>query len=65
MLRISMVSLTYVNKAKKLMDRLGYKSTIVHNVTPKGCEYTLHVDAPQSVVLTTLKREGIPIKRLL
>ncbi len=65
MLRISMVSLTYANKSKMVLEKLGYKAKIVHNVTSKGCEYILSVDAPKSTVIDVLKKHNIPVKALL
>jgi hypothetical protein len=65
MLRISMVSLTYANKSKMVLEKLGYKAKIVHNVTAKGCEYILSVDAPKSTVIDVLKKHNIPVKALL
>lgn len=65
MTKVSMVSLTYANKAKKIFTKLGYNSNIVHNVKPSGCEYVLMVDAPKNIVSDALKKEGIPIKEFL
>lgn len=62
MLRVSMVSLTYANQAKLVLERLGYRPKIVHDVNPKGCVYVLSVDAPKSIVVDTLKKNHIPIR---
>lgn len=65
MIRVSMISLTYANKSKMVLEKLGYKSNIMHNVTAKGCEYILTVDAPKKIIIDALKKEGIPIKEFL
>ncbi|MCC8070144.1 MAG: hypothetical protein LIO71_10405 [Ruminococcus sp.] len=65
MTKVSMVSLTFANKSKSIFAKLGYTSNVLHNVKPSGCEYVLIVDAPKTLVLTTLKKEGIPIKEFL
>ena len=65
MIKVSMISLTYANKSKVVLEKLGYKSNIIHNVTKNGCEYVLIVDAPRNVVSNALDKEGIPIKEFL
>ena len=65
MTKVLMVSLTFANKSKSIFSKLGYTCNILHKVKPSGCEYVLIVDAPKNVVVTTLKKEGIPIKELL
>lgn len=65
MLKVSIVSLTYANKSKMVLESLGYKANIIHNVTPNGCEYILTVNAPKSVVISTLQNNGIAIKEFL
>lgn len=65
MLRVSIISLTYANKSKMVLEKLGYNANIIHNVTPSGCEYILTVNAPKSIVASTLQNEGIPIKEFL
>lgn len=65
MLRVSIISLTYANKSKMVLEKLGYNANIIHNVTPSGCEYILTVNAPKSVVKNALQNEGIPIKEFL
>jgi hypothetical protein len=63
MVTITILSLTYANKFKKVLETNGYSSKIVHKVKPTGCEYVITVKAPKDVVLKLLKDNHIPTKR--
>lgn len=65
MLQISMISLTYANKSKKILENFGYKCDIVHQVKTTGCEYVITVNAPKDVVTKILTDNNIPIKKVL
>lgn len=64
MATISMISLTYANKSKKLLESLGYNCNIVHKVQAMGCEYNITVNTSKDTVLQILQDNNIPIKRV-
>lgn len=64
MVTIFMVSLTYANKSKNILESLGYSCNIVHKVQSTGCEYVITVKAPKDDILKILRDNKIPIKKV-
>ncbi len=57
-----MVSLTYANKSKKILNSLGYECSIVHEVQSNGCSYIIQYSAPKDKVVSILKANNIPLR---
>ncbi|MBQ8119549.1 MAG: DUF3343 domain-containing protein [Ruminococcus sp.] len=64
---ISMTSITYAMKAKKLLNSLGFYCEI--EKTPKnagsGCGYSIRVKNPPAVITARLDEYKIPYKEVL